>query len=1663
MAVLGRLLVSSAERLDLPDLLSLDSYAAGDWKYFLKGLVGDSRPYILKGFDVIDPANAIGTQSCSIRVAESVVFYPGSDAGGFFHGLAENHPQAEPIVPELRKNAVNYVYLTFSTFNTSVDTRAFWDPDKDGGVGGEFTQDINTESVLKVEVNVSTGSFPANTIPIAKVTVGPVVITAIEDARDLMFRLGSGGINPNPFNQYAWRSLPGAPYQRSEPPTQMLAGGVNPFQGADKNILTLKEWMDAVMSKLRELGGTTYWYDDTSSFGIVSNFFDAVATAFKSKGKWVHDSGTPGLLTWTEDINIKMTSDPRTYVIRQGSKTLSNEQVMYIAMVRNQPLNGTDESVSWTNGQPYINTIGGAVGLFANLSKGDYVKKANDSFDKWLRVEEFYDAVNMGGSTTTAAGARSVRLSGNYLGTTGAEKGRYDKGAYLASDVLVSDRNNAAIYNSGGNFHWLALRSDTIENVSNIVTTSLSIDIDQHDGSTARVTSAAPHGLVDGDRVTIDGTTNFDGTYKVEVETSTIFYINISGGPFADESGDAYYATITTAARSTPYGFQEESAAHGFNSDDSIIIAGTTNYNGNHKINVTGTTTFTIPVSASFATETAGTATLARLLVRVEGSVSDLIQGQIVDIVGSDAENIRQYLGMNSLAETAPNYNIPDAYNTLDGMQNYNATINENITIRVSKLTAMMADKAQDKTIKYLPSAGITSINNVTNGAAQELTFSPNGSSLTLVTPGSDGQAFIALPGNAPGISLLVNQAAYVEIDRNNPTNLSIQVANLIDIPISENIFVIAVRLLTQDVYLWEGSIIQVGSTPGPGFSNALSMAKLIGGGELSVDGTAGSYSLVFDNSSDTGLADAELHTVSGTPNYSMHLQQFTAPSSFSLAQLGLELKKTGAPVADLTLEIYTSNTGPGSFETLNTNTDYPGTLLGTSSVLAVSSLTTSYVQNNFTFGSPIALTSGQKYWIVTRLNNISVLDTGANSIQIHKNSGVYGSNSMLLTEGLNSNWINQAGVDDLQFWAYEAGISSLELNFTDDMFLELKGLDYSDNTIPSSESPIAFPNDLDVAYVVPNLAIGGPNLSVTVDTLPNIPTNAVIIARRVDDKIIVGQSMAIEQDEVIELDGNLQEINRRLNHLKLSQHETAPAKARIAGSDILQLDDTIISQTMSDLLLNFSGAVINFSTGAILKEDDSTPLGANFTPFSVPMGQYFWYGVSLIPANTAADNRIEAQVQIDPASAANASASAALKSTMSGDIKLGQVQVFNNGGVLEISQINRLGVSSGSGGSGVGSVKVDFIDPISTTLPTGTSVTIDGVSGSNGDLVLFTNLSSGNNRVYKLTGVGVSLVWTAQRAFKAQFDPTVNDSVRIGQGEAFATQLALFDGTNFLVNDTVRFFDGVSADFWELSSIKTSTLADNTTGNVFAVAYAGSENMIVNYSLLRGSIKETGQLFLTTDGTNASITRTRSYIGDSGIDFTATINGSNIELNFASSNLGTPATMKYHVSRWSDSAGGPTGIPSYTGGGGGGGSAGGNNTEIQYNSGGSLAGDARFRWDSALGVVNMNGMQISALSSTVTLNDNQVSPATAVSYSASLYRFVILEYSVQRGTDFRVGRMLISNDGTNIGFSDDFVETNSTGLNFQAVISGGNVLVEYTSTNTGNTGAFKYAMRRWQ
>ena len=168
---------------------------------------------ILKGFEIIDAPQAIGTTGVAIKVSDSVLYSPTSSAGSFFFGLPDGDELSAPLVPELRPNTVNYVYLTLSTTGAAQDTRAFWDVDLNGGEGGEFNQDINTESVLIVQVGVSTSGFPDGTVPIAAIEYDSTSITKITDSRNMMFRLATGGVSPDSNATFQFPPLPSSEYE----------------------------------------------------------------------------------------------------------------------------------------------------------------------------------------------------------------------------------------------------------------------------------------------------------------------------------------------------------------------------------------------------------------------------------------------------------------------------------------------------------------------------------------------------------------------------------------------------------------------------------------------------------------------------------------------------------------------------------------------------------------------------------------------------------------------------------------------------------------------------------------------------------------------------------------------------------------------------------------------------------------------------------------------------------------------------------------------------------------------------------------------------------------------------------------------------------------------------------------------------------------------------------------------------------------------------------------------------------------------------------------------------------------------------------------------------------------------------------------------------------
>ena len=99
------------------------------------------------------------------------------------------------------------------------------------------------------------------------------------------------------------------------------------------------------------------------------------------------------------------------------------------------------------------------------------------------------------------------------------------------------------------------------------------------------------------------------------------------------------------------------------------------------------------------------------------------------------------------------------------------------------------------------------------------------------------------------------------------------------------------------------------------------------------------------------------------------------------------------------------------------------------------------------------------------------------------------------------------------------------------------------------------------------------------------------------------------------------------------------------------------------------------------------------------------------------------------------------------------------------------------------------------------------------------------------------------------------------------------------------------------------------------------------------------------------------------------------------------------------------------------------------------------------------------------TLNNNQSTAATINEYPGLNKKGLSIKYKIERNANTRTGEMTISSDGTNISYSDDFVEAGSSvGVTLSAVLdnkdsTAGNetIKLQYTSTNATYTSTFDY------
>lgn len=88
---------------------------------------------------------------------------------------------------------------------------------------------------------------------------------------------------------------------------------------------------------------------------------------------------------------------------------------------------------------------------------------------------------------------------------------------------------------------------------------------------------------------------------------------------------------------------------------------------------------------------------------------------------------------------------------------------------------------------------------------------------------------------------------------------------------------------------------------------------------------------------------------------------------------------------------------------------------------------------------------------------------------------------------------------------------------------------------------------------------------------------------------------------------------------------------------------------------------------------------------------------------------------------------------------------------------------------------------------------------------------------------------------------------------------------------------------------------------------------------------------------------------------------------------------------------------------------------------------------------------------------------SVAISYPHSSNKFTFIEYSIERNGALRCGRLLVVNDSSSATIADNgYVEQGITGVTFGVLISGANVQVTYTTTNTGFNATFKYSLKQW-
>jgi hypothetical protein len=309
MAVKRRLKLFSSARLDIPHLRSTESGVASDFDSALRGLVtGLNQPYVIRGFDLVIPNAAIPATSLEIKVSDSAVLHATAAEAGTILSVAAGtvneilSPTNTKVFGAFQNGVANYVSLAYRrrTDPTTVDQVAGWSESQKI----EYQRSVPTGDILEYQFVISTSGFSTN-LPLYIVgTTSTGAVQYATKAAPNLFRLGRGGAVPDPYYTFNYHNqnnnsqspsqprrewINNSPSLTPNPVTVSPGDPTSAFQYGDFNIANMKEWMDAIMSRFKELTGSTYWYLDSALSAGSPNLFD---TWYDSLGSVMTGSGS---------------------------------------------------------------------------------------------------------------------------------------------------------------------------------------------------------------------------------------------------------------------------------------------------------------------------------------------------------------------------------------------------------------------------------------------------------------------------------------------------------------------------------------------------------------------------------------------------------------------------------------------------------------------------------------------------------------------------------------------------------------------------------------------------------------------------------------------------------------------------------------------------------------------------------------------------------------------------------------------------------------------------------------------------------------------------------------------------------------------------------------------------------------------------------------------------------------------------------------------------------------------------------------------------------------------------------------------------------------------------------------------------------------------------